>query len=285
MLRQFLTKLRGSRQATVPGYVLADLIRDSSMSMIYKATEEQSGRVVAIKFPKSDARKALEKVESRYRDFSEGQITSAVQHPNVVACLDHGRIGEESYLVMEFLEGTTLGVLRQRQSNTPVMRSMEILLRGAEALAHVHSKGFIHHDFCCRNLFVTNGGDVKLIDFGLATPTVKTPVPGVRVGTTEVLAPEVLRREPSDHRVDIFSWGVVAYEVLCGHWPFESPEQHQALNKILNVNPVPLARRGEGVPEEVSNLVMRCIEKDPERRLGTLNPAVGVMRRHCQPAS
>jgi eukaryotic-like serine/threonine-protein kinase len=285
MLRQFLTKLRGSRQATVPGYVLADLIRDSSMSMIYKATEEQSGRVVAIKFPKSDARKALEKVESRYRDFSEGQITSAVQHPNVVACLDHGRIGEESYLVMEFLEGTTLGVLRQRQSNAPVMRSMEILLRGAEALAHVHSKGFIHHDFCCRNLFVTSGGDVKLIDFGLATPTVKTPVPGVRVGTTEVLAPEVLRREPSDHRVDIFSWGVVAYEVLCGHWPFESPEQHQTLNKILNVNPVPLARRGEGVPEEVSNLVMRCIEKDPERRLSTLNPAVGVMRRHCQPAS
>ena len=154
------------------------------------------------------------------------------------------------------------------------------MLQAAQALAHVHSKGFIHHDFCGKNVFMTTDGSVKLIDFGLATPSMTLPGPMPRVGTTEILAPEVLRREPSDHRVDIFSWGVVAYEVLSGHWPFESPEHHQTLSKIINVKPVPLIRRAENVPEEVSNLVMRCLEKDPSKRLSSMNTAVGVLQRH-----
>jgi eukaryotic-like serine/threonine-protein kinase len=282
MFKQLFSKIRSSRQVGVPGYVISDLIRDSSMSTIYRAVHEDSGKTVAIKFPKSTARKAIEKMERRYGDFSEGQITAAVQHPNVVICLDQGREGDESYLVMEFLEGMNLFTQRQTDITQLRLRGMEILLRSAEALSFVHSKGFIHHDFCCKNVFLANRGQVKLIDFGLATPTVKTPIPSARLGTTEVLAPEVLRHEPSDHRVDIFAWGVVAYEILSCHWPFESPEQHQTLNKILNVNPVPLARRGEGVPEEVSNLVMRCLEKDPAKRLSTLSPAVGIMRRHCK---
>ena len=282
MFKQFLSKLRGPRQIEVPGYALSGLIREGSMSRIYKAAEAQTGRTVVVKILKPEARKAIEKLESRYRDFTEGQITAALQHPNIVACLDHGVVGDEPYLVLEYLQGVTLCVLKQADSSMLQGQRLECILQAAAGLAHVHSKGFIHHDFCCKNIFVTREGRVKVIDFGLATPTVTVPTPMARMGTIEVLAPEVLRREPSDHRVDVFSWGVVAYEMLCGHWPFESPEHHQMLNKILNVHPVPLVRRGENIPEEVSNLVMRCLEKDPTKRLSSMNTAVGVLRRHCK---
>lgn len=121
---------------------------------------------------------------------------------------------------------------------------------------------------------------MKLIDFGLATPLLNGPATTTRLGTAEILAPEMLRREPSDYRVDIFAWGVVAYEVLCGHWPFESPEHHQTLSKILNVNPMPLIRRVPNLAEEISNFVMRCIEKDPAKRPPSISPGVSIFQRH-----
>lgn len=137
----------------------------------------------------------------------------------------------------------------------------------------------MHHDFCPKNVFVTKENQIRLIDFGLATPLLDRPTPGTRMGTIEILAPEVLRREPCDYRVDIFAWGVVTYQVLCGHWPFESPEQHQTLNKILNVHPVPLGRRMPHLPEDVATLVMRAIGKDPAKRLSSMTTAVGVLER------
>ena len=101
-----------------------------------------------------------------------------------------------------------------------------------------------------------------------------------RVGTVEILAPELLRREPCDQRIDVFAWGIVAYELLSGQWPFDSPEHHQTLSRILNVTPVPLDRRVRALPEEVANLVMRCLVKEPEGRLSNMNTAVAVLERH-----
>jgi len=100
------------------------------------------------------------------------------------------------------------------------------------------------------------------------------------MGTTEVLAPETLRRELCDYRVDIFAWGLVAYQVLSGRWPFESADHHQTLNKILNVHPVPLDRRVQGLPEDVCRLVMRALAKDPAKRLNSMTTAVAVLERH-----
>jgi serine/threonine protein kinase len=100
------------------------------------------------------------------------------------------------------------------------------------------------------------------------------------MGTVEVLAPEILKKQAADHRIDIFAFGVTAYEVLTGHWPFESPEHHQTSGKILNVRPVPIERRNEDLPEEVAQLVMRCLDKNPEKRLSSMNTAEGVLLRY-----
>jgi serine/threonine protein kinase len=283
VLRRFFQRLRDGQAIELPGYAALGVIRQGSMSVIFKGRDRKTGRMVAIKIHKPEARKAVERIESRHRDFTEGQITCAFDHGNIVKCFDHGELAGNDYLVLEYLEGVTLASLMAGKSRRLDGKQISYLHQAAAGLAHVHSKRFVHHDFCAKNLFVANEDRVKVIDFGLAVPLMNLPVIRSRVGTVEILAPELLRREPCDHRIDVFAWGVVAYQLLAGQWPFESPEHHQVLNQILNVHPVPLDRRSTDIPPEVANLVMRCLEKDPERRLGSMNTAVGVLERHLKP--
>jgi len=275
-----MDKLRGVSHAEVPGYHILGVLREGSMSVILKAQNEETGDIVALKIHKASARRTMARLESKHRDFNEGEITQAFDHPNVIKCFGHGEAGGTDYLVMEYLDGMTLSTLTETDSRRLVGHRLSFLCQAAGGLAHVHSRRFIHHDFCAKNLFVTSDNRIKVIDFGLATPLLDTQASIRGVGTAEILAPEVLRREPSDHRADIFAWGVVAYVVLSGRWPFESPEHHQVLSKILNVRPVPVNRRVADVPEAVSNVVMRCLEKDPAKRLSSMNVAVGICERH-----
>ncbi len=279
-LKDLFSRLRGGGPAHLPGYTALGIVREGSMSTIFKARHKDTGRIVAVKVHKPEAAKTVKKLESRFRDFTEGQITASFDHPNVVKCFDHGDLRGVPYLVLEYLEGQTLAGLVRSGSQRLAGRRLAMLHQAALGLAHVHTRRFCHHDFCSKNLFVTVQDEVKLIDFGLATPLKSKPTVHSRAGTTEILAPEILRREPCDHRVDVFAWGVVAYELMAGHWPFESPEHHQTLSKILNVHPVPLQRRVEGLPEEVSHLVMRCLTKSPDKRLTSMTTAAGVLERH-----
>jgi len=280
VLERFLQKFRKGKAKQLPGYTALGVIRQGSMSTIFKAKHQTTGQVVAVKVHKPAAKKAVEKLESQYRDLTEGEITALFDHPNIVKCFNHGKLGDTPFLVLEYLEGMTLASLMGGASQRLAGKRLDYVRQAAEALAHVHHRRFVHHDFCPKNLFVTNQDQVKVIDFGLACPLLERPQKSSRMGTTEILAPEVLRRDPCDYRVDIFAWGVVAYQVISGHWPFESPDHHQTLSKILNVRPVPLVRRVPELPEEVSNLIMRSIAKDPKKRLSSMTTAVGVLDRH-----
>lgn len=280
MLKWLLQKVRGAQPAELPGYAAQGVIREGSMSVIFKAREHETGRMVAVKVHKPGVKRTIDKRESRFRDFTEGQITASFDHVNVIKCLDHGDLGGRPYLVLEYLEGMTLANLTGGSSKRLAGQRLACIRQAAAALAHVHAQRFVHHDVCAKNLFVTNENRVKLIDFVLATPLLDTPAVCTRTGTVDTLAPEVLRREVCDQRVDVFAWGVVAYQVLSGHWPFESPDHHQTLSKILNVHPVPLARRVSALPEEIASLIMRCLDKDPAKRLSSMSTAVGVLERH-----
>jgi len=279
VLKRLLRRLRGSQPNELPGYTPMGVVREGSMSTIIKAKDQKTGQIVAVKVHNPESRKAVDKLEAQFRDFTEGQITAAFDHPNVVKCYDHGKLGDTPYLVLEYLEGVTLGNLMTGDSTRLEGHRLSLVRQAAAGLEHVHSRRFVHHDYCPKNLFVTSQNQVKLIDFGLATPLLDKPTAGTRMGTIETLAPEVLRRDPCDYRVDVFAWGVVVYQVLSGHWPFESPEHHQTLNKILNVHAVPLDRRVPGLPEDISNLVMRAIAKSPAERLNSMTTAVGVLER------
>ena len=275
-----MDKLRGTVHAEVPGYHILGVLREGSMSVILKAQNEETGDIVALKVHKASARRTIARLESRHRDFNEGQITQAFDHPNVIKCFGHGETGRTDYLVLEYLDGMPLSTLTETDSRRLAGRRLSYLCQSAGGLDHVHTRRFVHHDFCAKNLFVTSDNRIKVIDFGLATPLLEVQAAIMRMGTADILAPEILRREPSDQRADIFAWGVVAYEVLTGRWPFESPEHHQVLSKILNVRPVPVNRRVAEVPEAVSNVVMRCLEKDPAKRLSSMSVAVSICERH-----
>ncbi len=280
MLERFLQKFRKGKAKQLPGYTALGVIRQGSMSTIFKAKHQTTGQAVVVKVHKPEAKKSMEKLESQYRDLTEGEITASFDHPNVVKCFSHGMLGDAPFLVLEYLEGMTLASLMGGGSQRLAGKRLSLVRQAAEGLAHVHQRRFVHHDFCPKNLFITNQDHVKVIDFGLACPLLDRPRKSARMGTTEILAPEVLRREPCDYKVDVFAWGVVAYQVLSGHWPFESADHHQTLNKILNVQPVPLARRVPELPEEASNLIMRALTKDPGKRLSSMTTAVGVLGRH-----
>jgi len=279
MLKGLIQKFQKPQIAQLPGYTALGVIRDGGTCIVFKAKEQQTGRTVAVKVYKPGGRKAGARHDAPHRDVTEGQIVASFNHPNIVKCLAQGLLADTPYLVLEYLEGTTLALLLAGDKNRLVGHRMTIVRQGAAALAHVHGRRFVHRDFCPKNLFITAGG-VKLIDFSLATPLAAVPIAVSRAGTAETLAPEVLKREPSDHRVDIFAWGVVAYEVLSGQWPFEQPEQHQILTKILNVRPAPLGRRVPDLPAEISEVVMKCLEKDPAKRLSGMNSVLAVLDQH-----
>lgn len=281
MFEKFLQRFRKGKAKELPGYTALGLIREGSMARIFKARNQDTGQIVVVKIHKPEAREHVAKLESEYRDFTEGEITASFDHPNVVKCFSHGKLGEMPFLVLEYLEGMTLANLLGGDSKRIAGKRLDYLCQATAALQHVHERRFVHHDFCPKNLFVVAARDeVKLIDFGLACPLLGHLREGPRMGSIEILPPEVIRREACDFRIDIFAWGVVAYWLLSGHWPFESTDHHQTLNKILNVQPVPLERRLGGVPEEVCRLVMRALAKDPAKRPSSMTPAVGVLRRH-----
>jgi serine/threonine protein kinase len=280
VLSKFFEKFRKGKSRQLPGYTAIGVIREGSMSRIFKARHQETGRVVAVKVHKPEARKSVEKLETEFRDFTEGEITASFDHANVVKCFEHGKLGGAPYLVLEYLDGMTLSSLMAGDSKRMDGKRLGYVREAAAGLAHIHARRFVHHDFCPKNLFVATGEQVKVIDFGLACPLLDRPRKGTRMGTTEILAPEVLRRELCDYKVDIFAWGVMAYQVISGHWPFESPDHHQTLNRILNVHPVPLVRRVPELPEDVSKLIMRALVKDPAKRLSQMTTAVGVLERH-----
>jgi serine/threonine protein kinase len=280
VLKRFIDKLRGAPAAIeLPGFTPVGIIRQGSMAVIFKATDRATGKVVAIKLHKPEAKKAMEKMESRFRNLTEGEIAMAFDHPNVIKCFSHGDLGGTPYLVMEYLEGMTLAGLTAGDSSKLTGRRIALVRQAALGLAHIHARRFIHHDFCLKNLFVGSDNRLKVIDFGLATPLATLPAVASRMGTAEILPPEILRREPSDHRVDIFAWGVVAYQVLSGHWPFEGTDHHQT-NRVLNVRPIPLEQRVPGLPPDISSLVMKCIEKDPAMRPSGISGAAAILERH-----
>jgi serine/threonine protein kinase len=281
VLKRLIQKFRGAPASMeLPGFTPIGVIREGSMAVIYKATDRATGRVVAIKLNKPEARKALEKLESRFRDLTEGQITASFDHPNVIKCFSHGDLGATHFVVLEYLEGMSLAGLTAGDSRRLDGRRLALVRQAALGLAHVHARRFIHHDFCQKNLFVTTDNRLKVIDFGLTTPLLNGPTPSSRMGTVEILAPEVLRREPSDYRVDIFAWGVVAYQVLTGHWPFEANDRHATQSRVLNVQPPALDRRVTGLPPEVAALIMKCLEKDPSKRPSGMAGVAAILERH-----
>jgi eukaryotic-like serine/threonine-protein kinase len=247
------------------------------MGEVYRALDTRLDRAVAIKVLPADFAKDVDRLR---RFEQEARATSALNHPNILTVYDIGRHEGSPYLVAELLEGEELRA-QLAQGALPVRRAVDYAQQIAAGLAAAHEKGIVHRDLKPENLFITKEGRVKILDFGLAklkpktlsggvdsqAPTLKPLTnPGVVMGTVGYMSPEQVRGQETDHRSDIFSFGLILHEMLSGQRTFTGDSLVEVMNAILKDEPADLSETNAKIPLALDKIVRRCLEKKPEQR-------------------
>lgn len=250
-------------------YEIVSLLRQGGMGEVYSAEDRNLGRRVALKILPKHRTSDPERVA---RFVREARASSTLNHPAIVSVHDAGSEGDVHFLAMELIDGQPLSdwIRRRRRPEARV----EVMAQVADGLARAHDAGIIHRDLKPDNIMVTSDGRAKIVDFGVAKLTERlgerTAVTGVstptsRVGTTAYMSPEQIEGRTIDRRTDVFSFGIVLYELLTGTNPFAAPQYADTIHNVVHLDP-PLER----VPRELRRIVARCLRKDPERRYDSM---------------
>ena len=261
--------------STLGNYKILEKLGEGGQGTVYKAVDSKLGRTVVIKVLPAE----LTAREANLKRFErEAKLASALDHPNICITFDLNEINGIHFIVMQYIEGRNV---RQLVNGRPLSleSALSIALQTAEALAAAHSRGIIHRDIKAGNVMVTPTGQVKVLDFGLAKllddeaartsgihHTELTEV-GVPYGTATYAAPEQARGDRVDSRADIFSTGVLLYEMLTGTWPFQGETAIEVRHAVLNEEPAPLAKVRPGrVPVRLQPVLDKALAKDPRNR-------------------
>ena len=265
-------------QALTGRYRVERELGSGGMATVYLATDLRHDRKVAIKVMLPELAESL----GGERFLREIRIAAQLSHPHIVGLLDSGQVGDGTdaalYYVMPFMDGETLRARIAREGPLPARQAVRFLTELADALIKAHGQGVIHRDIKPDNIFISDG-HAALADFGIARALSgvrdqRTPpggalatALGMSVGTPAYMAPEQAAADPStDHRADLYSLGVVGYEMLSGGPLFTATKPHQLVVAHLTETPVPLEERRPGIPLALAAIIMRCLEKDPARR-------------------
>ncbi|MCA9247860.1 MAG: serine/threonine protein kinase [Planctomycetales bacterium] len=249
-----------------------ELLREAisgTMSKFYKARNRETRQIVGLKVLD---KKQTEQLMARFPGLKkpcEGEIAMKMDHPHIVKTFEHGlTTNGEQYLVMEFLEGPGLNSVIMSKDARLDGRRLNLLRQAADALQSVHDAGYIHRDVCPRNFVVDpHLQKLTLIDFGLTVPaTPDFQKPGNRTGTPSYMSPEVVRRKPTDKRLDIFSFGVTAYELCTGQLPWEAGKDGQAAIARSSVDPTPVEQYRPTIHPELAKVIMACLSTNADAR-------------------
>jgi eukaryotic-like serine/threonine-protein kinase len=267
---------------TISHYELMDLLGEGGMGTVYRAVDMRLGRAVAIKLLRGEAAVSS---ESKKRFFHEARAASALNHPHIITIYDIGQDCGADFIAMEYLAGQSLARLIERAELT-LGDALKYAVQIADALATAHAAGIVHRDIKPANIMVSDRGSTKILDFGLAkltevarvesnepctTDAVGSPrspqtAEGTILGTVAYMSPEQAEGKPADNRSDVFSFGALLYEMICGRRAFVGDSKMSTLLAIVGKEPERPSSLVPGLSRDLERVILRCLRKDPERR-------------------
>lgn len=267
---------------TLAHYEIVSPLGRGGMGEVYLALDSKLDRKIALKLLPARFTRSSDRLS---RFVQEAKLASALSHPNIITVHEIGQEDETHYIATEFVDGATLRE-RLNQGMLRLDETMDITIQVAEALGAAHRAGIIHRDVKPENVMVRHDGYVKVLDFGLATLSEGSPMwsdstgsrtewvdsePGVLMGTVKYMSPEQAGALPIDLRTDIFSLGLVMYEMTAGRHPFEGKTGRDVLTAILTQKPDPISKHNPDIPAGLERVVVKALEKDPALRFQTMD--------------
>lgn len=266
-------------------YMIVRELGKGAMGVVYEGNDPNIGRRVAIKTARRDVMASSGMADEMMERFlREARAAGALNHPNIITIYDAGEENGIAYIAMEFLEGGDLRDLLDERRRLDIPEIVEIGADICEALAEAHSKGIIHRDIKPANIMIPKSGPLKLADFGIAHVNDSTLTQdGALIGTPHYMSPEQFMGQKLDGRSDLFSVGVILYEMLTGEKPFTGEALSTVMHHVIRTQPAPPSELNFNVPDAVSGVVMKAMSKRPAERYADGRAMGAALRESLKP--
>ena len=267
---------------TIAHYRILEKLGEGGMGVVFRAHDTKLDRDVALKFLPLELTKDS---TARERFIHEAKAASALSHPNVCAIHDIQDYENQIFIVMDFVAGQTL---REKLDSLGFKQAIDIGIQVAEGLAAAHEKGIVHRDIKPENIMIRKDGIAQVMDFGLAKlrgTVTRLTKEGSTVGTAGYMSPEQVQGQDADHRSDIFSFGVLLYEMLTGQLPFRGVHETALAYEIVNVDPAPMTSIKTEIDPELDAIVLECLEKDPRERTQSMAQVALELKKYKRDTS